>query len=70
MPRPPVEIDDKHWSAKSVGAPQLPNAGIAAEVIEDQAALPFFAVFGDYDARADIASAKWLTALEPSLVRP
>ena len=48
MPRPPVEIDDEDRSAEGLGAAQHPNPRVVAEIIEDQAALPLFAIFGDH----------------------
>ena len=70
MPRAAVEIDDEDRGAKGLGAPQHANPRVAAEVIENQAALPLFAVIGDHRqaaSRADgTASAKRRSARPPA----
>ncbi len=48
MARSPVEVDDEHRRAEGRRTPQQPQPRIAAKIIEDQAALPLFAEFGDH----------------------
>ena len=62
IPRPPVEIDDEDRSAEDLSPAQHPNARVIPEIIDDQAALPLFAIIGDHGGIAGIASAKRLNA--------
>ena len=67
--RPPVEIDDEDRSAEDLGPAQHPDPRVIPEIIENQAALPLFAIIGDHGVEAGIASAKRLNARSPSGVR-
>src|SRR5271166_3892682 len=78
MAQPTVEIDDKDRSAEGLRTTQQADPRVAAEIIEDQALLPFLAIFGDHQAatrhdwtgtgvvgRAAIATAKRVNARPP-----
>ena len=60
--RPPVEIDDEDRSAEDLGPAQHPNPRVIPEIIENQAALPLFAIIGNHGGIAGITSAKRLNA--------
>ena len=67
MTRSAVEIDDEDRRTESGGAPQQPHPRIATEIIDDQAALPLFAEFGDHSMAAGEVGDKRtaIAALEP-----
>ena len=82
MALPAVEIDDKDRRAKGLGAAQQADPRVTAKIIEDQALLPFLAIFGDHQAatrhdwtgtevagRAASAAAKRVNARPPPSLR-